>query len=159
MKFRTAVFLSLLLASDLSLHSQLQQSDGIFPSDASIQQLLDDRVTEGRTAGIVVETRDPAGKVRVYHAGLSGRPGTPMDGDSVFEIGSVTKTFTATLLADMVTRGEVKLDDPVAKYLPSSTQVPGRNGKQITLVELAAHSSGLPFLPTNLSPDIKKSWA
>ena len=45
--------------------------------------------------------------------------------------------FTASVLADMVTRGEVRLDDPVAKYLPDSAHVPSRNGKQITLLDLA----------------------
>src|SRR5204862_268966 len=72
--------------------------------------------------------------------------------NTLFEIGSMTKTFTATNLADMVARGEVRLDDPVAKYLPDSAHVPSRNGKQITLVDLAIQSSGLPRLPSNLAP-------
>src|SRR4051794_16683657 len=56
-----------------------------------------------------------------------------MDGDTVFEIGSITKTFTALLLMDMVECGEMKLDDPVAKYLPADVTVPSRGGKEITL--------------------------
>lgn len=51
-----------------------------------------------------------------------------MNGDTVFEIGSITKTFTTLLLQDMIERGEMKLKDPVAKYLPPSS----RNGRQIT---------------------------
>jgi len=70
----------------------------------------------------------------------------------VFEIGSITKVFTASTLADMVTRGEARLDDPVAKYLPSSVRVPSRNGRQITLLDLATQSSGLPRMPSNFTP-------
>ena len=45
---------------------------------------------------------------------------------TIFEIGSATKVFTATLLADMVVKGEVRLEDPVARYLPDSVHVPAR---------------------------------
>jgi CubicO group peptidase (beta-lactamase class C family) len=74
------------------------------------------------------------------------------NGDTIFEIGSITKVFTALLLADMVQRGEVALTDPVAKYLPAAMRVPERGGRQITLEDLAMHISGLPLLPSNLSP-------
>ena len=59
------------------------------------------------------------------------------NGDTVFEIGSITKTFTTLLLQDMVERGEMKLDDPVSKYLPASVKMPVRNGREITLLDLA----------------------
>ena len=52
----------------------------------------------------------------------------------------------------MVERGEMKLDDPVAKYLPESITVPTHNGKEMTLLDLAAHTSGLPRDPNNLTP-------
>src|SRR3954470_7682896 len=67
-----------------------------------------------------------------------------VDGDTLFEIGSITKTFTVLLLQDMVARGQMKLDDPVAKYLPAAVKVPSHGGKQITLLDLATHMSGLP---------------
>lgn len=123
-----------------------------FPPDSAIQKILDERVAEKRMFGVVVGTLDASGETRVYHAGSSGREGAVLDGDSVFAIGSISKTFTSALLADMVARGEVKLDDPVAKYLPSTVTVPGRGGKQITLYDLATHSSGLPRLPSNFRP-------
>src|SRR5207247_5960846 len=69
-----------------------------------------------------------------------------------FEISSVTKTITTLLLQDMVERGEVKLDDPVAKYLPESVKVPARERKQITLLNLATHTAALPRDPSNLTP-------
>src|SRR5262249_5931730 len=75
-----------------------------------------------------------------------------VNGDSVFEIGSVTKVFTAILLADMVERGEVSLNDPISKYLPESVKTPTRDGKEITLRDLSTQTSGLPRMPNNLSP-------
>ena len=69
------------------------------------------------------------------------------DGETIFEIGSVTKVFTALLLSDMALRGEVNLNDPISKYLPATVHVPERNGKQITLLDLATHYSGLPRMP------------
>ena len=82
-----------------------------------------------------------------------------MDGDSVFFIGSVSKTFTTLLLMTSVERGEMKLDDPVAKYLPKSVRMPAHGGKEITLLDLATHTSGLPFNPDNmLGPDGKKDY-
>ncbi|HWH67877.1 MAG TPA: serine hydrolase, partial [Candidatus Sulfotelmatobacter sp.] len=63
---------------------------------------------------------------------------------------SVTKTFTALLLQDMIARGEMNLDDPVGKYLPQSVKVPARNNKPITLRQLVLHTSGLPANPGNL---------
>ena len=55
--------------------------------------------------------------------------------------------FTALLLADMSRRGEVALTDPVTRYLPAGITIPTRNGRAITLVDLATHTSGLPFMP------------
>ena len=81
-----------------------------------------------------------------------------VNGDTLFEIGSITKTFTALLLLDMVERGEMKLDDPVANYLPKSVRVPARGGRQITLAQLAAQDSALPFNADNLLPDATNDW-
>ena len=93
------------------------------PSDADIQKILAERVDAQRQAvGIVVGIVDPSGRRVVMH-GKSGS-GAKLDGDTIFEIGSATKVFTALLLADAVARGEVALTDPVAKYLPETVKVP-----------------------------------
>jgi CubicO group peptidase (beta-lactamase class C family) len=120
------------------------------PSDAEIRRLLADRIQtlagQDDGLGIVVGVVGPAGR-RVLSYGHRVHGDTrPLDGDTGFEIGSVTKVFTALLLADMVQRGEVALGDPVAKHLPS-LEVPERNGRPITLLDLATHTSGLPFMP------------
>jgi D-alanyl-D-alanine-carboxypeptidase/D-alanyl-D-alanine-endopeptidase len=74
-----------------------------------------------------------------------GRPSPPLT-DTIFEIGSVTKVFTATLLAALVEDGVVSLEDPVQEYLPSGVELPTR-GPRITLADLATHTAGLPRLP------------
>lgn len=104
---------------------------------------------DAKNAGMVVGIVDQHGS-QVYCAGrLDNGTDQPVDGDTVFEIGSVTKTFTTLLLEDMVARGEMKLDDPVAKYLPESVKMPTHGGKEITLLNLAAQDSGLPFNADN----------
>lgn len=121
-------------------------------SDADIRGILTDRLDPKADVGIVVGLVH-AGSMRVIPAGKAGPSGSRvLDGDTVFEIGSTTKVFTAALLADMVSRDEVHLDDPVARYLPANVKVPIRNNKQITLLDLVTHTSGLPRLPTNLKP-------
>jgi CubicO group peptidase (beta-lactamase class C family) len=79
----------------------------------------------------------------------------PPDEHTVFEIASVTKVFTATLLAEMAHRGEVRLDQPVAELLPEGAAVPAYRGRQITLAHLSEHTSSLPRLPGNLYRYVK----
>jgi serine-type D-Ala-D-Ala carboxypeptidase/endopeptidase len=130
----------------------------IFPSNTvlgsdEIREILAKRLDQQKqAAGIVVGVIEPAGR-RVVACGK-------LDGDTIFEIGSVTKVFTSLLLADMVHRKEVSLDDPAAKYLPESVKMPERGGKSITLLHLSTHSSGLPRLPTNMKPkDLRNPYA
>jgi len=97
--------------------------------------------------------------VGVYTAGQSDsfffgslkkdRPEAPNE-ETLFEIGSITKVFTTTVLADMHLKNEVRLDDPVNAYLPDAAKLPSRGGVEITLRHLATHTSGLPRLPVNL---------
>ncbi len=75
---------------------------------------------------------------------------TPPTADNLFEIGSISKTFTATLLADLVERGKLKLTDPVNRYLPDSIPALQKDGKSVTLLTLSNHTSGLPRLPGNM---------
>ncbi len=69
--------------------------------------------------------------------------------DSIFEIGSLTKTFTALALAQMAVKGRVTLDERMRELLPGGV-VPKPVGSEITLVDLATHHSGLPANPGNL---------
>jgi serine-type D-Ala-D-Ala carboxypeptidase/endopeptidase len=146
---RTFALLSLLAVPAASAAPAAAQST--FPPDSAVQALLDQRVRDGRAAGIMVGLVEPDGSTRVFAAGDAG-PGRTFGDASVFEIGSITKVFTGVVLADMVRRGEVALDDPVSKYLPADVTMPSRNGRVITLGQLSSQTSGLPRLPGNLRP-------
>jgi serine-type D-Ala-D-Ala carboxypeptidase/endopeptidase len=125
----------------------------LMPSDSEIRQMLVDRIdVQHQSVGIVVGVIGPEGRRVIAYGQLEKSDPRPLDGNTIFEIGSATKVFTSLLLADMVQRGVVALDDPVAKYLPPGVTMPERNGRSITLVDLATHTSGLPRLPTNMSP-------
>src|SRR5205085_3419786 len=123
------------------------------PPDQDVRAILQERVAQSkRNVGIVVGLISDKGTRVVSYGKPDVNSPRELDGDSVFEIGSVTKVFTSTLLADMVARGEVGLNDPIAKYLPKAVRVPTRNGREITLLDLATQSSGLPRLPNNMTP-------
>ena len=123
-----------------------------FPTDSAVLAIVRQRVEEKRSAGIVVGLLEPDGRTRVVAYGDPG-PGQPaLDGSSVFEIGSITKVFTATVLAELVQDGKVKLDDPAQRYLPSTVTLPTRSGKAITLGSLSEQNSGLPRMPSNFHP-------
>jgi serine-type D-Ala-D-Ala carboxypeptidase/endopeptidase len=131
----------------------LAQSCSAPPADAEIRHILAERIDgERRGVGMVVGVTTPEGRRVISHGVLDQGDARPLDGDTVFEIGSVGKVFTALLLADMVQRGEVALDDPIAKYVPPDVKVPQHGGRDITLLDLATHTSGLPRLPTNFAP-------
>lgn len=108
-----------------------------------------------RRRGVIVGARRGVETVTAA-AGDSGS-GTPLDARALVEIGSITKVFTALLLADGVVRGDWELRTPVRALLPTAAEVPSRNGVEVTLQHLATHTSGLvrsPFrmgLRANLS--------
>jgi serine-type D-Ala-D-Ala carboxypeptidase/endopeptidase len=67
---------------------------------------------------------------------LDGRTGSPVNEKTLFEIGSITKLFTALLLSDMANCGKVGLEEPVADLLPAGTRVPVRDGRASEAVTL-----------------------
>jgi CubicO group peptidase (beta-lactamase class C family) len=114
----------------------------------TVRASIDARIDEGYNVGIVVGVMDSAGTHVEGFGQTALEDGTPPDAQTLFEIGSVTKVFTALLLADQVTQGTMALDDPIATYLPDSLAIP----PSVTLEDLATHTSGLPRLPTNFAP-------
>ncbi|HUD99698.1 MAG TPA: serine hydrolase [Bryobacteraceae bacterium] len=119
---------------------------------AEIRSIMANRVARGKAAGIVTGIIDEKGRQVIATGKVSLDGAAQPDGDTVYEIGSVTKVFTSLILADMIEKGEVKPDDPVAKFLPATVNIPSRNGRQITLLDLSMQVSGLPRLPTNFKP-------
>jgi D-alanyl-D-alanine-carboxypeptidase/D-alanyl-D-alanine-endopeptidase len=125
----------------------------LYGAASEIQSLLANRVDEGqKVVGIVVGTVGPDMREVIPYGTMARDRTDAVNGDTLFEIGSITKVFTALILADMVVHDEVKLDTPVASLLPSTVKVPRRNGRQITLRDLAMHLSGLPRMPTEYKP-------
>ncbi len=123
------------------------------PTDDEIKAILQQRIDVAKkSVGIVVGVIDDKGVRIISYGKPTKNTDQSVNGDSVFEIGSVTKVFTATLLSDMVERGEVSLNDPISKYLPTSLKTPTRDGKEITLLDLSTQTSGLPRLPDNFAP-------
>jgi serine-type D-Ala-D-Ala carboxypeptidase/endopeptidase len=100
---------------------------------------------------IAVGISSPQGRQVVAHGTLALNDSHKVDGETVFEIASLTKVITALVLADLAGRQQLQLDAPVSTCLPAGVKVPNHSGKQITFVDLATHSSGLPLRPTNLA--------
>lgn len=122
-------------------------------ASADIEKILVERVGEDKGRyGIVAGVVDASGR-RVVSAGSRTQgDARPLDENTLFEIGSITKVFTSLLLADAVQSQRVSLDEPVSKFLPASVRMPQRGARPITLLDLATQSSGLPRLPSNLDP-------
>ncbi|MGE0377679.1 MAG: serine hydrolase domain-containing protein [Planctomycetaceae bacterium] len=118
---------------------------------AAVQKHVQSKSTAGLAVGVIT---DGESRSFFFASNANDRVAVP-DGNSVFEIGSITKVFTTTVLADMHLKGEVHLDAPVNQYLPSSARLPGQHGSEMTLRHLATHTTGLPRLPANL--DFKKA--
>ncbi len=127
-------------------------AQGHFPATEDAELMLRYLVEDGETPGIALGFIDADGTTRVLYYGDAGPGARELGPRSAFEIGSITKTFTAALLADMVARGEMALDDPVQKYLPDGVTMPTWEGREITLRDLSTHHSGLPRMPDNFEP-------
>lgn len=123
------------------------------PSDAEIRKILVDRIdVQKQGVGAVVGLVDAKGRRIVSYGSFETDGKRPVDGDTVFEIGSMTKVFTSLIMMDMAEHGEISLTDPIAKYLPAGVKVPERNGRKITFEDISMQSSGLPRLPNNMHP-------
>ncbi|WDZ76663.1 serine hydrolase [Ensifer adhaerens] len=131
------------------------------PTDSEILEILTDRIDQQQqSVGIVVGIIDGTGRRIVAHGHPAKGDPRPVDGRTVFEIGSVTKVFTALLLADAVEKGTLNLDTPVSSLLPADVALQEDKQTPITLRHLATHMSGLPRLPANLVPaDINNPYA
>lgn len=123
---------------------------------AELDRIVDQRLQGDRTGACfatavidttVVQSIRCAGKMRT------------LDADTAFEIGSISKTMNATLLALLVDAGKLNLDDPLQKHLPDGARAPEKEGKPILLSHLATHTSGLPAVPTTLDGPADNPYA
>jgi CubicO group peptidase (beta-lactamase class C family) len=120
---------------------------------AHVQEVLDKDLAAALASGDLGPGTDAGVTIGVVQHGVRRifSYGTAKP-DSVFEIGSVSKTFTGLLLAQLVEQGKVRLDEPVRSLLPPGTVAAPPSGPEITLVDLSAQRSGLPPLPDNFHP-------
>ncbi|HLH07280.1 MAG TPA: serine hydrolase [Terriglobales bacterium] len=117
-----------------------------------LQSVLDRDLAESLKSGALAPGTDTGVAIGVIDHGVkkvmtygAAKP------ESIFEIGSITKTFTGLILAQMVAQGTVRLDEPVRELLPPGT-VSKPDGSEITLLDLATQHSGLPRMPDNFNP-------
>ena len=143
--FSVALFVTLSVVSSTgqSLPTRLASPDEIH--DLLVERIDKQHRSDAMVVGVITKK---AREIISYGHLDPDDPRVP-DGDTAYGIGSITKVFTALLLADMAEKGEVKLSDPIWKYLPDSVYPPEHNGKEITLLDLATHYSGLPLMPGN----------
>jgi D-alanyl-D-alanine-carboxypeptidase/D-alanyl-D-alanine-endopeptidase len=124
--------------------------------DAAILEKIDAAarplIASGKYMGLAVGILQDGRSHLSGYGRRSAENAVPPGGDTIFEIGSITKTFTGILLMQKVAEGAMALDDPIRKHLPASVRVPSRSGRDITLLHLATHRSGLPRLPVNFAP-------
>jgi serine-type D-Ala-D-Ala carboxypeptidase/endopeptidase len=136
--------------------STVMPGDVVCPEDAALipeetKALVRKLVDSGDSVGIATGVVTPCGR-EFYSYGMTALSGgQEVNEDTVFEIGSVTKTFTTLILAEMVERGEVALGDAMERYLPKEVTTPTFLDQPIRLIDLATHTSGLPGIPPNLS--------
>jgi serine-type D-Ala-D-Ala carboxypeptidase/endopeptidase len=116
--------------------------------DELVAPIMEGQWTAGLVVGLVT-----SGGTEVYAYGQTTDGGPAPDENTLFEIGSITKTFTSLLLADFIEDGAVALNQPVQELLPADqVTVPTRSGVSITLKHLSTHTSGLPRMPDNFNP-------
>ncbi len=118
---------------------------------AEVIKNIESRIANGYSPSIAIGIIDKDGP-QYYLFGTKTAGGQPVNEHTIYEIGSISKTFTGILLAQAVLDGQVKTDDPAQKHLPSTVKLPTKDGKQITLGHLSDHTSALAPMPNNLTP-------
>jgi len=125
--------------------------------DKAVEAVIRPYIQLDKTVGISVGVLKD-GQTYFYNYGATSVGANQLPTQhTLFEIGSITKTFTAFLLANAVLEDKAKLDDAINLYLPNNANEMAYQGQFITLQHLANHSSGLPRLSADLQPDLAKN--
>ena len=132
--------------------------DESLPLEQKIGQLIEPLVVFGNPNTTIIGIIQN-GEKSIYRYGDAGLGSGPPLPNTIFEIGSITKTYTATLLSQFIMEGLVSLDDPIDKYLPDTVDPPTFNGQQISLRHLVTHTSGLPREIYNFDIDFNIVWS
>jgi len=138
----------LAISTVLWLASTARADLPVIPEDVKVS--IRQRVDYGYCPAVVVGLMNTNGPTYFGYGTTDLGGGQTVDENTLFEIGSVTKVFTTTLLADFAERGQLELTNAIQLYLPEGVEAPTRSGRVITLTHLASHTSGLPSMPANL---------
>jgi serine-type D-Ala-D-Ala carboxypeptidase/endopeptidase len=117
---------------------------------SDVKKFIIDQIVNKSKSAIVIGFIGLNGTSVYSFGNISESNNRPVNANTLFNVDSITKTFTTLALADMVNQGIIKLSDPIEKYLPSNVTVPQFNGIKITIEDLATHTSGLPYIPSNI---------
>jgi serine-type D-Ala-D-Ala carboxypeptidase/endopeptidase len=119
--------------------------------DAEIQRIAKAPVVLGQTPGMAIGILKN-GETTFYNVGVQNlTTGKPFDEYTIGEIGSVSKTMTAILAAELINQNRLSLSSPANQYLPASLQLPAKDGKEVTVRHLLNHTSGLATDPDDIS--------
>lgn len=122
------------------------------PQMDNIKAIIEREVANKRSKSIIVGIVDANGRHIVSAGVKSDKDLTAPDANTIYELGSIGKLFTTLIMAEMSLKGQLNYNDPVSKYLPKNVKIPTRNSKEISLLHLATHRSGLPRMPYNMDP-------
>lgn len=127
-------------------------AEGGFKHEKKIATLVAPYLTHNKVNAVSVGVISN-GVVWKKHYGVIDGKGTPAPNDkTIYEIGSISKVFTSLLLADAVTSGRLKLDDPISVVMKQLVEKNPMLGNSVTFAHLSHHVSGLPAMPTNIKP-------
>lgn len=140
------IFMGLLSSSYVLFIHQLPAVGEKFLLSDDVKKVIRDNVDNRKHQSLFVGMIDE-NNTEYYYYGVITAEEKSIDENTVFEIGSVTKVFTTLILADMIKKGEINLNDPIDKFLPEHVKTPTKDRKTITILDLATHFSGLPRWP------------
>jgi CubicO group peptidase (beta-lactamase class C family) len=140
------------LSSAIAINALAQTAQS--PVRQVVDSVVNPWIAKNNLPGVAVAV-SLGGKQAFYFYGQRDDAGNPFRPDSIVEIGSCTKVFTATLLADQVNDGHMELNDLAEKYFPPGDHLrPSTQG--MTLLMLATHTAGFPRDPTDISNRLEK---
>jgi D-alanyl-D-alanine-carboxypeptidase/D-alanyl-D-alanine-endopeptidase len=116
---------------------------------AQVKPYLDGEIVTGGVIALIDGDR-----IETYGFGRARDGGPAPDADTVFELGAVTKVFTALLTTTAIARGEMAMDTPISQLLPFGLKLPSKDGTSILVGHLLTHTSQLPTVPPAVAPRI-----
>jgi D-alanyl-D-alanine carboxypeptidase len=142
--------LAVAVAGALATGSAVTASTGTADHDR-LRAVMQRLTTVDGGPGALIRMRDRRGDAVLTSGVADVASRAPIRGDSTFRIGSMTKTFVATTVLQLVGEGRVVLDAPVERYLPGVVRGHGNDGRTITVRQLLQHTSRIPNYLTYLS--------